>query len=87
MFENLIKEKIEDLNLLDIDAFAKKNNVFLTNEELQNIFEIIKDHWYELIYGNDKLVFNNNRSKLSNENYEKIEQLFYFFKKKYQRFL
>ena len=87
MFEILIKEKIEKLEIEDINRFALKNDIILDENELHNVFNIVKNDWYELVYGNAKEVFSNNKSKISDNNYDKIEKLFYFFKKKYQRFL
>lgn len=87
MIHNLIKEKISRLTTYDIDVFAKENDIYLTNTELKNILEVIKNNWYELISGDSELIFTNNRSVVNGENYDKIRELFYFFKKKYQRFL
>ena len=87
MIEKLIKEHIEKLTLNDIDMFAKKNDVILSNEELNCVFDVVKNNWYDLIYGDYNSIFENNRSKINDSNYDKIRELFDFFKKKYQRFL
>jgi len=87
MFKKLIKEHIDKLTTDDIARFAKENNIILNEDELNNLLIIVKNDWEELIYGDYKQVFSNNRSKVTNDNYNKIEELFYFFKKKYQRFL
>ena len=87
MFENLIKEHISKLTINDINKFAKENNIFLTNEELNNIYNIVKNNWKELVYGDSNLIFESNRLKVNHNNYNKIKELFDFFKKKYQRFL
>ena len=87
MIQNLIKEHISKLKVEDVSRFAVENNVFLTNEELNNVYDIIKNNWYELIYGDSNSIFENNRSKVSEESYKKARELFDFFKKKYQRFL
>ena len=87
MIENLIKQHISKLTIDDIDKFAKENNIFLTNEELNNVYNIVKSDWEKLVYGDSNSVFESNRSKVDNNNYNKIKELFDFFKKKYQRFL
>lgn len=87
MFQNLIKERVKNLTIEDIDKFAKENNIFLENEELNNILDIIQNNWYGLIYGNAETIFSSNRSKIGTNNYSKIKELFDFFKKKYQNFL
>lgn len=87
MFQNLIKERVKKLTIEDIDKFAKENNIFLEDEELNNVLDIIHNNWYGLIYGNAESIFSSNRSKVSAKNYDKIKNLFDFFKKKYQNFL
>lgn len=87
MVENLIKEHISKLTIDDINKFAKENNIYLANEELDNVYNIVKNNWYALVYGDSNSVFENNRSKVNSDNYNKIKDLFDFFKKKYQRFL
>ena len=87
MIQNLIKEHIAKLKIEDIDRFGKENNIFLTDEELNNVYNIIKNDWHELIYGDSNSIFENNRFKINEESYNKARELFDFFKKKYQRFL
>ena len=87
MIEILIKEHIEKLTTFDIDRFAKENNIFLNSEELDNVYDIVKRNWKELVYGDSNGVFESNRSKVDSNNYDKIKDLFDLFKKKYQRFL
>lgn len=87
MIENLIKEHIDKLTTFDVDKFAKENNIFLNSEELDNIYDIVKRNWKELVYGDSNSIFESNRSKVDSNNYDKIKELFDLFKKKYQRFL
>ena len=87
MIQNLIIEHVSKLTVDDIDKFAKDNNIFLTSEELDNVYSIVKNNWYELVYGDSNSIFNNNHSKVTEESFNKIKELFDFFKKKYQRFL
>lgn len=87
MVEKIIREKVASLTVTDIETFASKNNIVLNSSELNNILEIIKNNWYDLVYGDSNNIFTSNRSKVSEDNYMKIEQLFNCFKKKYQKFL
>lgn len=87
MIQKLIKEHVNKLTVSDIDKFAKENNIFLTDSELNDILVIVKNNWYELAYGNSDVIFSNNRNIVDEENYDKIKELFDLFKKKYQRFL
>lgn len=87
MIENLIREHVSKLTKDDVDKFGKDNNIFLNSNELDTVYNIVKNNWRELVYGDYNSIFENNRSKVSNESYTKIRDLFDFFRKKYQRFL
>ena len=87
MIENLIKEHINKLSISDIKMFAKENNIYLSDEEASNIYDIVKRNWKELVYGDSNGIFESNRFKVEDKNYNKIKELFDLFKKKYQRFL
>lgn len=87
MIENLIKEHINKLTISDVKLFAKDNNIYLSDEEANNIYDIVKRNWKELVYGDSNGVFESNRFKVEDKNYDRIKELFDLFKKKYQRFL
>ena len=87
MIENLIKEHINKLTISDVKSFAKDNNIYLSDEEANNIYDIVKRNWKELVYGDSNGIFESNRFKIEDKNYDKIKDLFDLFKKKYQRFL
>ena len=87
MIENLIREHVSRLTKDDVNKFAKDNNVVLNPNELNVVYNIIKNKWRELIYGDYNSIFESNRSSINSESYNKIKDLFDFFKKKYQRFL
>ena len=87
MIENLIKEHISKLTKDDVDRFAKDNNVLLDSNELTVVYNVVKNDWKELVYGDYNSIFERNKSKINSNNFNKIKDLFDFFKKKYQRFL
>ena len=87
MIENLIKEHINKLTISDVKSFAKDNNIYLSDDEASNIYDIVKSNWKELVYGDSNGVFESNRFKVEDKNYDRIKELFDLFKKKYQRFL
>ena len=59
MIQNLIKEHISKLTVSDVNKFAVENNVHLTEEELNNVYDVIKNNWYQLIYGDSNSIFEN----------------------------
>jgi len=87
MIENLIKEHVSKLSKEDVNKFAKDNNIILDSNEVDTVYNVIKNRWKELIYGDYNSIFESNRSKINSSSYDKIRDLFDFFRKKYQRFL
>ena len=87
MINKLIENYINRMNINDVDMFAKENGVILKQEELNIIYETIKQNWQTIIYGDYTSVFNNVKYKLSPSTYKKAEELFFYFKNKYQKLL
>ena len=87
MINKLIENYINTMTLDDIDKFAKTNGVTLTNKELDILLKTIKKDWHTILYGNYQSVFEKVKPNLHPNTYQKAEELFLFFKKKYQRFL
>ena len=85
--EQVIKKYIDKININDINRFANNNNISLNNDELNLIYKYVKNDWKTIIYGNYNSILNDLKSKISIDKYNKIEQLFYKFKSKYQNLL
>lgn len=85
--ENMIKNYIDKLSINDINRFAINNNINLNNDELNIIYKYIKNDWKTIIYGNYSYILNDLKNKINSSNYNKIEQLFYKYKSKYQNLL
>jgi hypothetical protein len=87
MNEFLIKNYISKITKEDINKFAKKHNIELTNEELKLVEQYIKNDWKTIIYGNPKPILDSLKEKLNQETYQKIENLYIEFKDKYKHYL
>ena len=87
MKDKLIKNYINKLKKEDISVFATNNNINLNDTELSVIYDTIKNDYESLLYGNHDKVFNELKSKVSSDNYDKIINLFFEYKKKYAQFL
>lgn len=87
MINRIIENYIKNMKKSDITTFAKKNNISLEDNELNIIYETIKKDWYTIIYGNYNEIFEEIKNKINEKNYKKIEELFFYFKNKYQKFL
>lgn len=87
MINKLIENYIRTMSIEDIDLFAKTNGIILTNKELDIFLKTIKKDWHTILYGDYQSVFQNIKPDLTPSTYQKAEELFLFFKNKYQRFL
>ena len=87
MKDKLIKNYINKLKKEDISVFATNNNITLNDTELSIIYDTIKNDYESLLYGNHDKVFNELKSKVSSDNYDKIINLFFEYKKRYAQFL
>ena len=87
MKDKLLKNYVNKLSINDINDFAVKNDIVHNKNELNTIYDIIKNDYDELLYGNSDNVFNKLKSNVSSDNYDKIINLFFLYKKKYAQLL
>ena len=87
MKNKLLKNYINKLKKEDIKLFATNNNITLNDNELSIIYDTIKNDYESILYGNHDKVFNELKSRVSSDNYDKIINLFFEYKKKYDQFL
>ena len=75
MKEIIIKSYIKNLSKQDIVNFALKNNIILTNNELDYIYNNIKNN-YEYILSNPIIYLNKLKNNVSITTYNKIYELY-----------
>ena len=75
MKELLIKSYIKSLTKDDIKMYAKKNDIILSNTELEYIFFNIKNN-YEKILSNPELYLKKFKTDLNTSTYQKIYELY-----------
>lgn len=75
MKEKIIKSYVKQLTKDDIIKFAKKNDIILTNDELNLIYQAIKND-YDNILANPELALKNAKDKLNSNTYNKIYELY-----------
>ncbi len=85
--QRLIEDYIKKINTDDINKFAVKNGVFLNEDETDLIYYHVKNNWKTILYGNPREVLDDLKSKLSLNQYTKIENLYLNFKGRYNNFL
>jgi hypothetical protein len=83
---NIIKKYVSMLTIKDISDFGIKNDIYLDNDELNVLYDVIKNN-YEVLLNDDKRVFKYLEGKIRTDNLNKIKTLFYGYKEKYQNYL
>ena len=71
------------MSIDDINIFAKNNNIYLSNNELEFIYKYIKNNYLKLIENPNDFNLINYKDNFSNDNYIKINNLINEYKKKY----
>ena len=63
------------MSIDDINIFAKNNNIYLSNNELEFIYKYIKNNYLKLIENPNDFSLINYKDNFSNDNYIKINNL------------
>lgn len=87
MIEKLILNYVDKITKEDIINFGIKNGITLNSEQTEYIFYQVKNNWRTIIYGNPTDIFNELKTKFDANTYQKIKQLYFEFKNKYQSYL
>lgn len=87
MIKKLIEKHIKKLTIQDIYNFASKNEINLTENEANYIYDKIKENWEELIFSDHIPILINSKNSLEKETYDKALELISFFKNKYKNYL
>ena len=78
----LIKNYVEKMTIEDVNNYALKNDIHLSNDELEFTYKFIKKN-YEVLYTNPNIDLSKFKSHYSDENYIKINKLIEKARKKY----
>jgi len=84
--EKLINEYVNRMTINDVNKFALQNGINLKDEELNLIFNYIKNDWRTICFGNPRAILDDLKNKLDCNSYSKIENLYMFFKNRYSNF-
>lgn len=72
---NLIEPYINNITKNDINSFALKNNINLSNNELEFIYNFIKTRYKEVLNNPNNFSLTKYKNNFSNENFVKINGL------------
>ena len=83
----LISEYVNRMQKQDVNNFALKQGITLDNEELDIIYNYIKNNYKTLIYSNPKVILEEIKYQVKPLTYNKIENLYIRFKDKIDLFM
>lgn len=83
MYDFLINEYVNKLDLKQIKEFGFKQGIELTNSELDIIYNTIKNHWRTFLHGNPKPILEDLKNNVRPLTYNKIETLYVEARNKY----
>ncbi len=80
---NFIERYMKNLKKEDVNHFALKNNVHLSENELEFTYDFVKKNWETVIRNPNLLNFERFKDRFSEENFVKIKRLFQMYYQKY----
>ena len=83
---NLLKKYINTLTIDKLNELLVKNDIKLSNNELLVLLNLVKDNFDDILI-NDTKYLNVLKEKIDSENYNKIENLFNYYKNRYKGYL
>ncbi len=87
MHRILIENYIKQIKKNDIFNFGLKNDIELSDEEVELLYHYLNNYWEDLLYGDSRSVFLSMEKKLDKNQFLKIQSLFKEYYDKYQNFL
>lgn len=85
--KNFIKEYINKITKNDLFNLLKKKDIYLSDNELDYLYNCLKKNWYDFLYNDPTLIFNNIKNNINNDNYNKLYNLYIWAKEKYSFYL
>lgn len=87
MIQKLIENKINKLTLDDLKILSSNNNIKLNNQELNYLYNKLKKDWYSFLYNDPNPILNDIKENINSNSYNKLLNLYYYYKNKYQNYL
>lgn len=87
MISRLIEKNIKSLTKEDIINYSKNENIILNSNEIDIIYNTIKNDYKTLLYADSRPIFDNLKSRINPTAYQKIYELYNFYKDKYKNYL
>ena len=84
---NIIKNYINNMNIEDLNILLIKNDINLNDNELNVLYNHLKNDWYTFIYEDSTQILNDIKNKFSLNNYNKLYNIYINAKEKYKNYL
>ena len=82
-----IKEYVESLDKDKLNNLLKKNNISLNDDELNIIYNHVKNDWYDFIYEDPTPILNDIENHINKDSYGKLFEAYKKAKEKYSIYL
>ncbi len=84
---NFIKNYINNLDIVSMNNWLKKEDITLDKKELYIVFNHLKNDWYNFLYIDSAPILNILKEELTKENYLKLKNLYTKYYDKYKSYL
>ena len=84
---SIIKNYINNITIDNLNILLTKNDIHLSNDELNILYKYLKNDWYTFIYENPTPILNDIKNKFTLNNYNKLYELYIMAKEKYKNYL
>ena len=84
---NIIERYMSMLKKEDINNFATKKNVFLSEDELDFTYEFLKKNWQDILKNPNVFDINRYKNQFSEENFYKVKKIFDEYYQKFKSFI
>ena len=82
----LIKNYLSKLSIDNLKEFALKNNISLTESELKYLLTLAKENFDDILINENKYL-NMIKNNINPSEFEKVKELFLYYKNKYKGYL
>ncbi|MBR6690426.1 MAG: hypothetical protein IKL65_03755 [Bacilli bacterium] len=84
--KSLIKNYIDKLDIIKLNEFALKNDIDLTNDELEYLLNLVQNNFEDILVNEDKYL-NLVEKNINNVAFIKVKELFLYYKNRYKGYL
>ena len=87
MYHFFILKYIQNITEKDIIKFVLSQGIELSESEVKLFYHHVKQNWETILYGDPTTLFQAVKSEIRPETYQKMIELYQYFKEKYQSYL